>query len=104
MTKQRSLFPDDGPRRRVAGGVATTNVVMSAHIGENCDLFPAILSLHVPLGAEIADVTYGKGVFWKNVDLKKYVLHATDLQTGVDCRELPYQDGSLDCEIGRAHV
>jgi len=83
----------------VAGGIATTHVIVSAQTGENCDIFPNILALHVPPGAEIADVTYGKGVFWKNVDLTKYVLHASDLQTGVDCRKLPYQDGSLDCVV-----
>jgi len=99
MTRQRSLFIDDEPGKRVAGGIATTSVVMSAHLGENCDLFPKILALHVPAGAEIADVTYGKGVFWRNVDLSKYTLHASDLQTGVDCRQLPYSDASLDCVV-----
>ena len=62
-------------------------------------MFPEILALHVADGATIADVTYGKGVFWQNVDADRYQLLATDLQTGVDCRELPYDDASLDCVV-----
>lgn len=99
MNRQRTLFAEDGPLKRVAGGVPTTNVVMSAHVGENSELFPQILALHVPPGAEIADVTYGKGVFWKDADAKKYHLYATDLETGVDCRHLPYKDCALDCVV-----
>jgi len=99
MSGQRSLLPADTRRKRVAGGVATTDVVMTAHVGDNADLFPQILALHVPRGAEIADVTYGKGVFWKNVKPGDYILHASDLATGVDCRHLPYGDASLDCVV-----
>ena len=99
MHRQSRLCPEELPRKRVAGGIAATNVILSAQAGENSDMFPSILALHVPPGAEIADVTYGKGVFWRSVDLKKYALYATDLQTGVDCRELPYKDASLDCVV-----
>lgn len=88
-----------GPRRRIATGVATTNGTLSAHVGDNCDLFPKILDMHVRLGATVADVTYGKGVFWKSVDPCKYKLQATDIQTGVDCRQLPYKDASIDCVV-----
>ncbi|MBI1955694.1 MAG: site-specific DNA-methyltransferase [Acidobacteria bacterium] len=85
--------------RRVQGGVCTTDVTLSAHIGDNADVFPKVLSLHVPKGATIADVTYGLGVFWRNVNLDDYKLLATDLKTGVDCRGLPYENGSLDCVV-----
>lgn len=44
----------------------------------------------------IADVTYGKGVFWQQVDLDDYTVLPTDLQTGVDATALPYDDDSLD--------
>lgn len=87
------------PHRRVQGGVATSNVVMSAHIGGNADIFPQILDLHVPDGARIADVTYGSGVFWSKVDLSRYELLPTDIATGVDCRALPYEDGFLDALV-----
>ena len=72
---------------------------MSAFVGGNADIFPKILSLHVPEGSLIADVTYGKGVFWKNVDTSKYRLKASDIATGVDCRALPYGDGSFDAVV-----
>lgn len=98
-SNQQTMFAKSDRKKRVAGGIATSNVVMSARVGDNCDTFPDILALHVPLGAEIADVTYGKGVFWKAIDLKKYNLHASDLQTGVDCRALPYKNGSMDCVV-----
>src|SRR5690606_39168466 len=46
-----------------------------------------------------ADVNYGKGVFWKKVDLTKYTLKATDLKDGIDMRSLPYEDKSLDALV-----
>jgi hypothetical protein len=69
--------------------------VLTATIGTNADLFPNILSLYVPEGSVVADVTFGKGVFWKNVDTSKYVLKASDLKDGIDFRDLPYEDGSI---------
>lgn len=99
MGEQRMLFDAHEGKKRTAGGVPTTNVVTSAYIGSNEDVFPRILALHVPSGSEVADVTYGKGTFWNRVDSSRYRLHPTDLQTGVDCRSLPYGDGSLDCVV-----
>jgi len=76
----------------------------------NAEVFPRILDLHVPKGARIADVTFGKGVFWKNVNLEEYELLASDLcrskgasgiemSAPIDCRDLPYDDESLDCVV-----
>ncbi len=79
--------------------MATTDVTLSAHVGGNAEIFPQILDLHVPVGAKIADVTWGKGVFWSNVPPGRYELLATDISMGVDCRELPYTDGELDCVV-----
>lgn len=86
-------------KKRIQGGVATSDVVMSAHISGNADVFPQILALHVPEGSKIADTTYGGGVFWKKVDLTKYELLATDIADGVDCRKLPYENESLDAAV-----
>jgi DNA modification methylase len=47
----------------------------------------------------VADVTYGKGVFWKKVPSERYRLIATDIATGVDCRRLPYRSESVDCIV-----
>lgn len=86
-------------RKRVQGGKTTTELILSAYVEGNEFVFPRILHLHVPLGATVADVTYGKGVFWKNVAKDAYKLLATDIMTGVDCRSLPYTDESIDCEV-----
>lgn len=86
-------------KKRIQGGVSTSDVLVSAHIGINTDLFPQILALHVPPGAVVADVTYGKGIFWKKVPRGLYKLKATDIGTGADCRDLPYPDGSIDCVV-----
>jgi transcriptional regulator with XRE-family HTH domain len=86
-------------KRKSPGGIATNNLVMSAYAGTSDKVFPLVISLYVDPGSVVADVTYGKGVFWKTVPPGLYDLKATDLSTGVDCRELPYADGSLDCVV-----
>lgn len=86
-------------KKRIVTGTSTTDLVLSAHVKNNEDIFPMILSLYVLDGAEIADVTYGKGVFWKKIDKRKYSLHFSDIKTGVDCRNLPYQDEIMDCVV-----
>lgn len=86
-------------KKRVQGGIATTDVVMSAFVTGNAEVFPQILRLHVPEGSKIADVTYGGGVFWRNVDLSKYDLIASDIAAGIDCRALPYDDGAMDAIV-----
>jgi hypothetical protein len=86
-------------RRRVQGGEATSNVVVSAHVASNAEVFPKILRLHVPDGAKIADITWGLGVFWKKVPEGRYEVHGTDLKTGTDCRSLPYKNAEMDCVV-----
>jgi hypothetical protein len=85
--------------RRSAGGKATSEVVVSAHTGGNSDVFPVVIGLYVRNGATVADVTYGQGVFWRKVEPERYRVLASDLQTGVDCRALPYADDSIDAVV-----
>lgn len=85
--------------RRPPRGVATSALVVSAHVGTNSEVFPEVLSLHVAAGARIADVTYGKGVFWRRVREEDYDLLATDIANGVDCRALPYGAATLDAVV-----
>lgn len=87
-----------GVRRRPAG-VATTDVTLSAHVASNAEVFAQILALHVPEGSRVADVTWGRGAFWRRVPTDRYQLLATDLQTGVDCRHLPYSDAEIDAVV-----
>jgi hypothetical protein len=85
------------------------DLVYSAHVGINAEIFPYILKLHVKDGARIADVTYGKGAFWKFVPEGRYVTVFSDLNTGkvgedafvrkLDCRQLPYEDASFDAVV-----
>jgi len=101
-------------KRKSPNGESTNDLVMSAYIGTNDVVFPQVLSLYVKPQSTVADVTYGRGVFWKNVPPNVYNLLASDLSTGVDCRNLPYEDKSIDCVVfdppymhtpgGTAHV
>lgn len=113
MPRKTTEKPTPEKAKRVAGGIATTDVVFSAHTGGNAEVFPQILKIHVPPGSKVADVTYGKGVFWKNVPQGIYEVLASDItakgnngvlpfmevRDGVDLRDLPYEDGSLDCVV-----
>lgn len=85
--------------RKAPDGVATSDLILSAHVGGNAEVFPRILALHVPTGSTVADVTHGRGVFWRNVETDDYDILASDIETGVDCRDLPYEDGQVDCVV-----
>ena len=101
-------------KRKSPAGVATNSLVLSAYVANNDLVFPQLMSLYVPRDSVVADVTYGQGVFWRHVPKDAYKLLATDLSDGVDCRDLPYGDKSLDCVVfdppymhtpgGSAHV
>jgi hypothetical protein len=86
-------------QKRTQGGVTTSDLLMSAYNDLNENVFPQILDLHVPKGSKIADVTWGKGVFWKKVPKNQYEVLPSDIATGIDCRDLPYEDSSLDCVV-----
>jgi len=100
MLGQLSLFERKRAEgKRIQGGIATSNLVLSAYVGTNADVFPYVLSLHVPEGSVVADVTYGKGVFWKSIPKDKYIVRSSDISEGIDCRDLPYQTDSIDCVV-----
>lgn len=96
---QQDFFSKKTAGRRQATGVTTSDVIMSAHVGGNADLFPKILTLHVPRGAKIADITWGQGVFWQNVPEGFYEVTGSDINTGIDCRDLPYDPQSFDAVV-----
>ena len=50
-------------------------------------------------GSTVADVTYGEGVFWRNIKSGLYDLRPSDIKTGIDCRNLLYEDGEIDCVV-----
>ncbi|MYC35082.1 MAG: site-specific DNA-methyltransferase [Chloroflexi bacterium] len=97
--EQLSFARSTPERRRVRNGQATNELVFSAYLGGNEDTFPHIMDLYVAPGSVVADVTFGMGVFWRNVPAERYKLLPSDIQTGIDCRDLPYEDGAIDCVV-----
>jgi hypothetical protein len=77
----------------------TDSLVFSAMVGSNADLFAEIVKLYIPEGSVVADVTFGQGVFWKNIDTNSFDFYPSDLADGIDCRNLPYEDGMFDALI-----
>jgi tRNA G10 N-methylase Trm11 len=69
----------------------------------NGELIEKVEKLYLKKGFKIADVTYGEGVFWKNIDLKKYKFFKSDIQTcpeaSYDFRDLPYASESMDVVV-----
>jgi len=55
-------FAPQAAKRKSPNGKATSDLITSACVGNNADVFPDILKLHVPAGATVADVTVDKGV------------------------------------------
>jgi len=74
--------------------------VYTAYIGNNDILFEEVAKLYLCIGDKIADITWGKGVFWKNIDLSKYFLSKSDLITcpdsPYDFKNLPYNNEEFD--------
>ena len=58
-----------------------------------------VCNLYVKDGDTVADVTYGKGAFWKSTDTDRFNLMASDILTckdaPYDLTDLPYADESL---------
>jgi len=79
MSRQLAIFADLNTRPRTSqlgepvrkssrkspAGISTNQLVFTAYQGTNEDVFPQVISLYVAPGRTVADVTYGKGVFWK---------------------------------------
>ncbi|MFC7205123.1 DNA methyltransferase [Haloferax namakaokahaiae] len=86
--------------------LTTDDLIVSAHQARNDEVFPKVLDLHVETGSKVADVTYGRGVFWKQIPETAFDLYGTDLDPdkspsgeSVDCRDLPYEDNSFDVVV-----
>lgn len=73
--------------------------ILTARQGSNADLLRDVFLLYVPDGVVVADVTYGRGVFWKYIDRSKYHVLQSDIQEGIDLRALPYAAASVDVLI-----
>src|SRR5262245_39924287 len=74
--------------------------VVTTIFGNNSDLLLAAGGLYIRDGDVVADVTYGKGVFWRQFDLSRITLLATDLHpippaTKADFTKPIHKRGSL---------
>lgn len=73
----------------------STTGILSAISGNNAELLESVAALWISPTDRVVDVTYGNGVFWKN--LPNIKVEGTDLGIdGTDCRSLPYEDESVD--------
>jgi len=76
--------------------------VYTSLVGDNGDLIARVAGLYLTRGMIVADVTYGKGVFWRKVDTKQFDFRPSDLLTckkKYDFRKLPYKKGELDVVV-----
>lgn len=91
------------PTDPVAYGAAArcpnaTTGVLSALSGTNADLIEQAARLWIAPTDVVIDVTYGRGVFWRN--LPHVAVKGTDIALdGTDCRDLPYESESVDVVV-----
>lgn len=78
---------------------STSYPILTAIIGNNSDMMENIFKIHVKEKSTVADVTFGRGVFWKKIDESKYSILKSDIQAGIDFRSLPYDGHTLDVLI-----
>jgi len=70
-------------------------MLSTVHYGPNAPLIHAVSDFYVKDGERVADVTYGKGAFWKDTDTRRFELLKSDIDTVpealYDFRDLPYE-------------
>jgi hypothetical protein len=68
----------------------------SSYQCNNDELFRNVVPFYFREGDRIADVTYGKGVFWKKINTSNYDFFKSDLltcpETPYDFKKLPYDN------------
>ena len=79
--EQLDFYSTRRKKRKSPEGVTTSDLIYTARVGTNAEVFPLVLGLHVPPGSVVADVTYGHGIFWKNIPNEKFKLLASDIKT-----------------------
>jgi len=85
--------------------VGANNRVYAAIVGGNAELMANAASLYIEPGSVVADVTYGNGAFWTDVDLSKLTMLASDIDPidkdvkRADLRDLSYSDRTVDVVV-----
>jgi tRNA G10 N-methylase Trm11 len=76
--------------------------IYTAHKCDNKFLVSHVAKMYLKEGDRIADITYGKGIFWRNINTDKYDFYPSDLLTcdaAYDFRDLPYKNNSFDVVV-----
>jgi DNA methylase len=77
--------------------------VLTSYKCDNDFLFAQVAKLYLRPGDRIADVTFGQGNFWGQIDTSQYDFHPSDVLTWpqgrIDFRRLPYQSASFDKHV-----
>lgn len=77
--------------------VSNNGKSVSAIYGTNAELMKNVANIWLKSDDIIADVTFGRGVFWKKLR-KPNFCHDIKID-GVDCRNLPHNSNSLDVVV-----
>jgi SAM-dependent methyltransferase len=95
--KKLNIIPTSSQSLRETRYYYEARPILTSRVGTNADLLPDIFTLYVRNGCVVADVTYGNGVFWSEMNEADYKLLKSDLAlNGVDFTKLPYEDASVD--------
>ena len=75
----------------------------SCYQGDNAHLIAKVAEMYLKKGQRICDATWGRGVFWRSINLKNYEMHASDIVTcpraKYDFKHLPYEDAFFDVSV-----
>ena len=71
----------------------------SVQFSNNAAAIAQVADFYIKDGWRVADVTFGKGIFWRNIDTSRFKLFPTDLvpvapARKADLRRIPYSDGN----------
>lgn len=83
---------------------STSGDVLSAP-ADNAALIRDVAALYLRRGDLVADVTWGKGGFWRGIDRRRFTLLGSDVHprhgatVAADFRALPYRTGSVDVVV-----
>lgn len=72
--------------------------VFSATVGDSREALRGIIRIHVAAGSVVLDPFHGTGEMWDE-DYFGCVVKASDIETGIDARALPYDDNSADAAV-----
>lgn len=78
-------------------------MILTTTVGTNAELIAKVAKLYLASTSRVADVTFGKGAFWKNFKPKHFfpsdINPIGDTVKKVDFRQLPYDDKSMDVVV-----